>query len=127
MNTIDARLRRMLAGLDVREGFETRVMQRIAARVAHAGASGADLKAQFERRRELVRRRLRRESWSNGITIVGIGAAAGALVSRYSAEIVQWATASDSVATLDPLLVIGVTLAVLAAAVWPFVRKAPPS
>ncbi len=125
MNGIDARLRRMLAGLDAREGFETRVMQRVAVRVAHAGAQGADLRFQFERRRELVRRRLRRESWSNGITIAGVGAAVGALVWRYSDEIVRWAAASDSVAALDPMLVVGVTLATLAAAVWPFVRKAP--
>ena len=71
---LDARLRRMMAGLDAGAGFEARVMQRVAARAARAGAVSADLRAQFERRREIVRRRLRREAWSNAITIAGGGA-----------------------------------------------------
>ena len=42
---LDARMRRMMAGLDAQAGFETRVMQRVAAKAARAGAVRPDLRA----------------------------------------------------------------------------------
>jgi hypothetical protein len=116
---LDARLRRMLAGLDAGAGFEARVMQRVAARVAPAGAVSADLRAQFERRREIVRRRLRREAWSNAITIAGGGLAAFALVWHYSAEIVRWVTESDLQAANEPFGLLAIALVAVGAALWP--------
>lgn len=116
---LDARLRRMMADLDAGAGFEARVMQRVAARAARAGAASADLRAQFERRREIVRRRLRREAWSNAITIAASGVAAFALVWHYSAEIVRWVTESDLQAGNEPVLLLAVAVAAVAAALWP--------
>jgi Tfp pilus assembly protein PilN len=120
---LDARMRRMMAGLDAGAGFEARVMQRVTAKAARAGAIRTDLQAQFERRREIVRRRLRREAWSYAITIAGVGVAAFALVWRYSAQIVQWVTASDLLATSGPASLIAIALAAVCAALWPFRRR----
>ena len=120
---LDLRMRRMLADLDASTGFESRVMQRIAALAANAGVRTADLRAQFERRRELVRRRLRREAWSNAISIAGTGVAVGALVWRYSAEIMQWATAPDLLVAAAPILIAGAALAAIGAAAWPFLPR----
>jgi hypothetical protein len=117
--TLDARLRRMMAGLDAGAGFEARVMQRVAARAVRAGAVSADLRAQFERRRELVRRRLRREAWSNAITIAGGGMAAFVMVRHYSAEIVLWVTEADLQATNEPLGLLAIALVAIGAALWP--------
>ncbi|MGE0031597.1 MAG: hypothetical protein AB7T20_10800 [Steroidobacteraceae bacterium] len=118
-SALDARLRRMMAGLDAGAGFEARVMQRVAAKAARAGAVSADMRAQFELRREIVRQRLRREAWSNAITIAGIGAATGALVWRYAPQIMQWATASDLLATTGPAVFFAIALAAVGAALWP--------
>lgn len=117
---LDARMRRVMAGLDAPPGFEARVMHRVATQSARTGAASADLRAQFERRQQLARRRLRREAWSNAITIAGIGSAGFALVWRYSVEIVQWVTASDLPVTNGPVALIGVALAAVGAALWPF-------
>lgn len=122
---LDARMRRMLKDLDAEAGFETRVMHRVAAQRARYGAVRADLREQFERRRELVRRRLRQEAWSYAITIAGIGAASGALVWRHAAQIGRWVAAIDSPVALDPMLLAGVTLAAIGAGSWPLLRKMP--
>lgn len=116
---LDSRLRRMLAGLDAGAGFEARVMQRVAAKAARADAVSADRGAEIERRRELVRRRLRREAWSNAITIGGGGAAAFVVVWHYSAQIVRWVTESNLQATNEPVVLLAVTLAAVGAALWP--------
>jgi hypothetical protein len=120
---LDARLRRMMAGLDAGAGFEARVMQRVAARAARAGAVSADLRAQFERRREIVRRRLRREAWSSAITIAGGGVAAFVLVWRYSPQIVRWVAESDLQAANEPVVLLAVALAAVGAALWPLRGK----
>jgi hypothetical protein len=116
---LDERMRRMLAGLDAEAGFEARVMQRVAAKAVRTGAAGADRSAEFERRREIARRRLRREAWSNVITIAGGGVAAFVLVWHYSAEIVRWVTESDLQATNEPVVLLAVALAAVGAALWP--------
>lgn len=113
MAGVDQQLRRLMSGLDARAGFEARVQGRIAA----LAVSRTDLKAQFEARRLAARRRMRREAWANGVTIAGVGAAAAVLVWRFAPEIQQLAVA------VDPLVIGATTLAVVAAAVAPFLRK----
>jgi hypothetical protein len=122
---LDLRMRRMLAGLDTEAGFEARLMQRVAARAVRAGAASADLRAQFECRREIVRGRLRREAWSNAITIAGGGAAAAALVWRFEEQIVRWLTASDLLATNETVVLFAIALAAIGAALWPLRGRLP--
>jgi len=116
---LDTRLSRLLGGLDAEAGFEERVMQRVAKLAA--AAPREDLRAQFERRRDLLRRRLRREAWMNGITILGLGACASALLWRYASEIQKLGT--DSIPLIDPGLLVGSTLAAVGAALWFLIRQ----
>ena len=116
---LDVRMRRMMSGLDAGAGFEARIMQRVAAKVTRADAIGTGLRAQFEDRRAIVRRRLHREAWSNAITIAGVGAAAFALVWRYSAQIVQWVAASDLQASGTSAALFAIALAAVGAGLWP--------
>jgi hypothetical protein len=119
---LDARLRKLMGGLDTRAGFEARVTQRVVALRATTVASRADLRAQFERRRDRVRRRLRREAWMNGITILGLAACAGALLWRFVPEIQQ--VAARSTWQVDPAIVAVGTLGALGAAVWFMLKRA---
>ena len=72
-----------------------------------------------------MRRRLRREVWSNAITIAGIGVAAGALVWRYAEQIVRWATASDLLATNGTAVLLAIAFAAVGAALWPLRTRLP--
>ncbi|MBM2853303.1 MAG: hypothetical protein HW417_231 [Steroidobacteraceae bacterium] len=117
---VDDRLRRLLGGLDAGPGFEARVMERVAGLAA--AAPREDLRAQFERRRALLRRRLLREAWMSSITILGLGACGGALLWRYASEIQQFATNSGQ--SVDPNLLIGGTAAVVGTALWFLIRRA---
>lgn len=117
---LDTRLRKVFGGLDAGAGFEERVMQRVA--VPGTTAPRENLRAQFERRRELLRRRLRREAWMNSITILGLGACAGALLWRYASAIQQFAT--DAAPAVDANLLIGGTVAALGAALWFLIWRA---
>jgi hypothetical protein len=110
---LDARLRALLGGIDAAAGFEERVMQRVA---KLAAAPHADLRAQFERGRELARRRLRREAWLNVIMMVGLGACAGALLWRFAPQIQR--LMAGAAATVDVRLLAVGTLAALGVAVW---------
>ncbi|HEU0226053.1 MAG TPA: hypothetical protein VFR29_11505 [Steroidobacteraceae bacterium] len=116
---MDQRLRRLMSGLDARAGFEARVQDRIAS----LATSQTDLKAQFEARRLAARRRMRREAWANGVTTAGVGAAAAVLVWRFAPEIARFS--GDVAGTVDPMVIGAATLAVVAAAVAPFLRKLP--
>ena len=116
---MEARLRRLMSGLDAREGFEARVQGRIAA----LATSQTDLKAQFEARRLAALRRMRREAWANGVTSAGVGAAAAVLVWRFAPEIAR--LAGDVAGSVDPLAIGAATLAVVALCIWPFLRRAP--
>lgn len=117
---LDARLRGLFGGLDTAAGFEARVMQRVAELSARAPRE--NLRAQFERRRELLRRRLRREALLSGITILGIGACAGVLLWRFAPEIRELPAGSS--ALMDPGFLVGGTIAVMAAGIWFAVRRA---
>ena len=121
---MDARPRGLFGRLDARPGFETRVAVRIAALPARTDQL-ADLRAQFERRREQQRLRLAREAWTSGLTIAGIGAAGLALVWRYAPEIQQWTLTRDPSTALDPLQIGGYSSVVLLAILWPLLRKLP--
>lgn len=116
---LDARLRRLLGGLDAGAGFEERVMQRVALKAATAPRE--NLRAQFEYRRELQRRRLLREAWMSSITILGIGACAFGLLWRYAPEIERLATGPTSLN--DPGLLVGGTIAVVGAGLWFVLRR----
>ncbi len=116
---LDARLRRLHGGLDAAPGFEGRVMKRIAG--LGAESKREDLHAQFEYRRELLRHRLRREAWMNGITILGIGACAFGLLWRYARDFQHLAT--GSAALIDPNLLIGGTIAFLVGTIWFVLRR----
>jgi hypothetical protein len=118
---LDERLRKLLGALDAGPGFEKRVMQRVAKVAARAGAPCEDLRAQFERCRELLHRRLRREARMNGASTLGLGACAGALLWRYASEIQQVAT--DSMQLIDPNLLIGSVLAIVGLSVWAVLRR----
>jgi len=117
---LDARLRRLHGGLDPGAGFEERVMRRVA--TVGAAAPRENLRAQFERRRALLRRRLLREAWMSSITILGIGACALGLLWRYAPEIQRLATGATPLN--DPNLMIGGTLALLGGAIWFVLRRA---
>jgi len=114
----DDRLRRLFGNLDAEPGFEERVMQRVA---TLATAPREDLRAQYERRRALLRRRLKREAWMNGITAIGLGACAGALLWRYAAEIQRLAT--DYAPLIDPQLLAVGTVASVGALIWLLIRR----
>jgi hypothetical protein len=122
LNDFDARMRRLFADADTSPGFEARVHARVAALEAPPAASR---RADAERRREIERRRLRREAWANGAIVAGTGAAGVALVLRHGAEVSQWVERIASVAS-DPSLSTGFALAVLAAGAWPLLRSFRP-
>jgi hypothetical protein len=122
LNDFDARMRRLFAGADTSPGFEARVHARVAALEAPPAAGR---RADAERRRELERRRLRREAWVNGAIVAGTGAAGVALVLRHGSEVSQWAQGIVALAS-DPSLSTGFALAVLAAGAWPLLRSFRP-
>ena len=122
---LEGRLRGLFGSLDARAGFEERVMARLALLAAQRGMVRPDLRAQFERRRELTRRRLRREAWTNGITIAGIGVAAAALAWHYAESIGRWLIEPVASGQAVPMLAAGVSLAAVAAAVALVIWKPP--
>jgi hypothetical protein len=116
---LDVRMRGLFVDVDMSREFDAAVMQRIA---AIESVPAVELRAQFERKRELARQRLRREAWSNVVTILGIGAAAGVVVWRHAPAIMQWVR-SGGVTEIDPWLFAGVMAAVLAGSLWPLLRR----
>jgi hypothetical protein len=118
MAALDARLRQAMSGLDAGAGFHERLQARIAAAAPRANEAEV-----LERRRAAVRRRLQREAWANGISVAGLGLAAIAAVWRFAPEIGQFfATTADAA---DSPLIGAITLAVLAAGLWPLLRRMP--
>jgi hypothetical protein len=116
---LETRLRGLFGGLDAKAGFEARLMQRVA---TLSVTPRADLRAQFERRRERLRRRLHREAWMNGITTVGVGACAAALLWRFAPAIQQIAVSPARPLELN-VLVFG-TLAMVVVGVWLVIHRA---
>lgn len=120
----DARMRSLVGRLDAQPGFEARVAARVAALGARAD-NIEDLRARYEHRREVLRRRLSREAWTHGLTIGGIGLAAIALIWRFAPEIRNWGQTADPSAAFDPLQIGGYSSVVLLAILWPLMRKLP--
>jgi hypothetical protein len=116
---LDARMRRLFADVDTAPGFQARVMQRVAARSA---APRADLRAQFELARDHAARNLARQAWMNAATAVGVGAAGIALVWRHRLEVTQ-AVQTGLAAAADSGLLVGIAAVVLAAGLWPVLRR----
>ena len=115
----DARMRRLFAGADTAPGFEARVMQRVSARNL---ATRTDRSAEFERARANATRSFVRQAWMNVVTAFGVGAAGIALVWRHRLELAHTMQAGLAVAA-DSGVLMGIALAVLAAALWPVLRR----
>jgi hypothetical protein len=115
-------MRRLFAGVDTSAGFEARLLARVAALPA---VPEAELRACADRRQELARRRLRREAWMNGVTAVGVGAAVMALVWRHGPAVAGW-TEQAMLAMSDPDVLARGALVVVAACLWPAVRRLLP-
>ncbi len=119
---LDARMRRLFAGVDTASGFESR----LAARIAAMQPVPEDvLRERFERRRDRARRQLRRDAWVNGVTAAGIGAAGIALIWRNAPAVARWVEESAVLAS-EPVFSATLTLAALALAAWPALRRLTP-
>ena len=118
-DTLDARMRRLFAGVDTSPGFEAR----LALRVAGLPVVPRDvLRARVERGRELSARRLRRESLTWLATAAATGAAGLALVSRHRDAVAAGVEALLA-ATADPGQLGTIAAAVLAACLWPVLKR----
>lgn len=118
-DTLDARIRRHFSGIDTSPAFAARLAARIA---AAAGEPAEARRSRVEREREELARRLRRETWTNAAAAAGIGAAALAMVWRH-APVVADRVEGLLTAILDPNLLGGVAVAVLAAGLWPVLQR----
>ena len=119
---LDEGLRRTFAGIDTSAAFEARVAARIAA--LPAAPRAADL-ARVERQRANSARRLAREAWINTSTAVGIGAAAIAVVWRHGPAVARWTEDALAVAS-SPEVLLPAAMTVLAAGLWPVLRRLMP-
>ena len=115
----DARMRRLFADLDTAPGFEARVMRRVSAQNL---APRTDLRAQFERARARAANSLARQAWTNAATVVGVGAAGIAVVWRHRLEITH-AVQSGLAGAADSGLLLSIAAVVLAAGLWPVLRR----
>jgi hypothetical protein len=118
-DTLDARMRRHFSAIDTSPEFAARLAARIA---AAAGEPAEARRSRVEREREELARRLRRETWSNAAAAAGVGAAALAMVWRH-APVVADRVEGLLTAAVDPNLLGGVAVAVLAAALWPVLQR----
>jgi len=115
---LDARMRRAFADLDTGPGFEARV----AARIASLHAEPADvLRERTESRRARAAARLRREAWMNAASVVGVGAAALAVIWRHGPAVARWTGEALEAASAPGALMV-LTLAALALGLWPVLR-----
>ena len=119
---LDERLRRAFAGIDTSAGFEARVVARIAA--LPAAPRALDLE-RVERQRTNAARRLAREAWMNAASAVGIGVAAIAVVWRHGPVVARW-TEDALVVASSPEVILPAAMTVLAAGLWPVLRRLMP-
>jgi hypothetical protein len=110
----DARLRRLFAGTDTAPGFEARVFALVAALPA---VPVAELRLQYERRRQEARERMRRDAWLNAATAVGAGVAAIALIWREGPAVARWVE-NALAASLDGGALAGLACLTLGLGVW---------
>jgi hypothetical protein len=119
---IDAGLRRVFAGIDTTPGFEGRVLARIAALPAMEQAAERE---RLERQRVNMAHRIAREAWMNAATAIGVGAAAIAVVWRHADAAARW-TADALAMSSSPEVLMPAAMTVLAAGLWPVLRKLLP-
>jgi hypothetical protein len=119
---IEASLRRVFAGIDTAPAFEARVLARIAALPATEQAAERE---RLERERLSAARRIARDAWMNAATAVGVGAAAIALVWRHAEAAARWTEHALAVSS-SPEVLMPVAMTVLAAGLWPVLRKLLP-
>jgi hypothetical protein len=119
---IDAGLRRVFAGIDTTPGFEGRVLARIAALPAMEQAAERE---RLERQRVNMAHRIAREAWMNAATAIGVGAAAIAVVWRHADAAARW-TADALAVSSSPEVLMPAAMTVLAAGLWPVLRKLLP-
>jgi hypothetical protein len=116
---LDARLRRVFAGVDTTPGF----VSRVALRVAALPVVPRDvLRERVERGRALAARRLRREALTWVATAATTGAAGLALVWRHH-EIVAAGVEQVVDAASGPGLLANAAIVLLAACLWPVLRR----
>jgi hypothetical protein len=115
---IDAGLRRVFTGIDTTPGFEGRVLARIAALPAME-------QERLERQRMYAARRIAREAWMNAATAIGVGVAAIAVVWRHADAAARW-TADALAVSSSPEVLMPAAMTVLAAGLWPVLRKLLP-
>ena len=119
---LDERLRRAFAGIDTLAGFEARVAARIAALPAAPRALDFE---RVERQRANAARRLAREAWMNAASAVGIGVAAIAVVWRHGPVVARWT--EDALVVVSSLeVILPAAMTVLAAGLWPVLRRLMP-
>lgn len=121
-DAFDARMRGLFAGVDTSPEFAARLAARIAA-VVEEPAAARRLRA--ERQREALQQRLRREAWTGAAAAAGVGAAAIAAVWRHGPA-VAGKIEGLLTALIDPSLLAGVAIAVLASALWPVLQRYAP-
>jgi hypothetical protein len=119
---IDAGLRRVFAGIDTTPGFEGRVLARIAALPAMEQAAERE---RLERQRVNVAHRIAREAWMNAATAIGVGVAAIAVIWRHADAAARW-TAEALAVSSSPEVLMPAAMTVLAAGLWPVLRKLLP-
>ena len=119
---IDAGLRRVFTGIDTTPGFEGRVLARIAALPAMEQAAERE---RLERQRMYAARRIAREAWMNAATAIGVGVGAIAVVWRHADAAARW-TAEALAVSSSPEVLMPAAMTVLAAGLWPVLRKLLP-
>lgn len=118
-DAFDARMRRLFAGVDTAPGFEARLAQRFA---AHPAVPRDVLRERADRGREREARRLRREALTWLAAAGATGAAGVALVLRHG-EAVTAAVGQVLGSASEPGGLGKIATAVLAACLWPVLKR----
>ncbi len=118
-DAVDARMRRLFAGVDTVPGFEARLARRVAA--LPVVARGV-LRERADRGREREARRLRREAFSWAATAATTGAAGLAIVWRNGPAVAERVLSGLDAATQGGSGTLA-AIAVLAALIWPFLPR----
>jgi hypothetical protein len=121
-DALDARMRGLFAAVDTSPEFAARLAARIASVVEEPAAAQ---RVRVERQREALQQRLRREAWTGATAAAGIGAAAIAAVWRHGPAVADKVEGLLT-ALMEPSLLGGLAIAVLASALWPVLQRYAP-
>jgi hypothetical protein len=122
MRALDARLRKVLSGLDVAEDFEARLQARLSAEaVTRRGLDVAAIRARLEREHERRRAAADRAALVDGaaIAVAGMGGLVAAW--RFAPELARLYAAVEQVA--GPTVIGFATLAAMGAVLWALLRR----